>query len=176
MLILRQPHSSFEPLLDAVLDKLTRFSNRAILILVGSGDPVITSEFRRVAARWNNFIFLNGYAESLPDWLYQRGDLFLMPSSFEPCGISQMLAMREGQPCLVHGVGGLKDTVVHDKSGFVFGGDNLTEQAENLLTTLDYALHTYQSSKYATIKRSAKARRFSWQRVAKDMIKKLYKL
>ena len=176
MLILRQPHSSFETVLDAVLDKLTRFSNRAILILVGSGDPVITSEFRRVAARWNNFIFLNGYAESLPDWLYQRGDLFLMPSSFEPCGISQMLAMREGQPCLVHGVGGLKDTVVHDKSGFVFGGDNLTEQAENLLTTLDYALHTYQSSKDATIKRSAKARRFSWQRVAKDMIKKLYKL
>ena len=176
MLILRQPHGVHETLLDAVLARLKSFSDYGLFVLVGSGDPNITAEFRAVAARWDNFIFLNGYAEHLPDWLYQHGDLFLMPSSFEPCGISQMLAMREGQPCLVHGVGGLKDTVVHEKSGFVFEGNSLTEQANNLLATFDYALQTFRSPRYAKIKRSAKARRFSWQRVAKEMIKKLYRL
>ena len=46
-----------------------------------------------------------------------------MPSLFEPCGISQMLAMRNGVPCLVHHSGGLKDTVEHMKTGFSFDGD-----------------------------------------------------
>ncbi len=176
MLILRQPHGSHPTVLDAILEKLTNYSPNALLIMVGSGNATITAEFRQVAARWSHFIFLNGYAEALPDWLYKNGDLFLMPSSFEPCGISQMLAMREGQPCLVHGVGGLKDTVEHGKSGFVFGGNNLSVQADNLLSTLDDALATFQTPQYAKIKRSAKARRFSWPRVAKEMIKRLYKL
>lgn len=175
MLILRQATATHETVLDAVLDKLAQFSDSALFVLVGSGDPQLTAIFRQVAARHENFIFLNGYAESLPDWLYQNGDLFLMPSSFEPCGISQMLAMREGQPCLVHGVGGLKDTVAHDKSGFVFNGRDLSEQANNLLETLDYALTVSQTEQWKKIKRSAKSRRFSWPKVAKEMKKKLYK-
>ena len=175
VLILRQPIAEYETVLDAVLDKLAQFSDTALFILVGSGDPQLTAIFRQVAARNENFIFLNGYAESLPDWLYQNGDLFLMPSSFEPCGISQMLAMREGQPCLVHGVGGLKDTVTHDKSGFVFNGRDLSEQVNNLLETLEHALRTSQTEQWKKIKRSAKSRRFSWPKVAKELKQKLYK-
>lgn len=52
-----------------------------------------------------NFLFLQGFSEELADCLYRGGDLFLMPSSFEPCGISQMQAMRGATPCIVHHVG-----------------------------------------------------------------------
>ena len=176
VLILRQPYGAYQTVLDALLARLKQFSDNALFIMLGSGDAKITSEFRQVAARHSNFIFLNGYAEDIPDWLYQNGDLFLMPSSFEPCGISQMLAMKEGQPCIVHGVGGLKDTVEHDKSGFVFAGENLAEQSEQMLEMFDYILEVFQSERWKKIRQSAKARRFSWQKVCKQLIKKLYRL
>ena len=79
---------------------------------------------------------LRGYSDALARALYAAGDLFLMPSSFEPCGIGQMLAMRDGQPCLVHHVGGLRDTVLDDETGFAFSGDGLTAQAEVDLPTV----------------------------------------
>lgn len=175
VLILRQKTDHYETVLDAVLERLHRFSSAALFIMVGSGDPKLTRLFVDIASRHDNFIFLNGYAESLPDWLYQQGDLFLMPSSFEPCGISQMLAMREGQPCLVHGVGGLRDTVEHKQSGFVFGGSNLDEQARHLLDSLDEALATYKTDLWNDIKACARSRRFSWPKVAKQMQQTLYR-
>ncbi|KAG1657662.1 Citrate synthase 1 [Nymphon striatum] len=61
-------------------------------------------------------------------------------SLFEPCGISQMLAMRNGNPCLVHHTGGLKDTVKHMKTGFSFGGKTYNAQIKDMiadLTTID---------------------------------------
>ncbi|WP_352244219.1 glycosyltransferase, partial [Psychrobacter sp. GW208-MNA-CIBAN-0184] len=76
------------------------------LIILGSGDKELESIFTKAMARNSNLLFLKGYGQGVGDLMYQLGDLFLMPSSFEPCGISQMLAMRAGQPCLVHSVGG----------------------------------------------------------------------
>lgn len=55
-----------------------------------------------------------------------------MLSSFEPCGISQMLAISIGQPCLVHSVGGLSDTITDDLNGFSFTGGSLQNQAQNM--------------------------------------------
>ena len=60
-----------------------------------------------------------------------------MPSSFEPCGISQMLSMRVGQPFLAHSVGGLSDTIIDDENGFTFNGDNPLQQAENMLNCFE---------------------------------------
>ena len=175
MLLLRQPMPQGGLLIDAVLSRLAMHSASARLVLLGSGDPHLAEVFRKVAARHENLLFLNGYDEELSAWLYQHGQLFLMPSSFEPCGISQMLAMRAGQPCLVHGVGGLQDTVEHAKSGFVFGGDDLAEQAADLLVKLDEALRLYGTSGWQKIAKAAKAKRFSWAKSAAQYTKKLYK-
>ena len=71
-----------------------------VFVLLGSGDEEIEGFFTRCAARYGNFLFLKGYSEPLSQAIYAIGSLFLMPSSFEPCGIGQMLAMRSGQPCL----------------------------------------------------------------------------
>ena len=115
-------------LLDTILERLG--SNGAFFLL-GSGTAEYEQFFLEVSARHPNFIYLQGYSDALSHALYNNGDLFVMPSSFEPCGISQMLAMRAGQPCLVHAVGGLNDTVQDGVTGFSFSGADSTEQAQN---------------------------------------------
>ena len=87
-----------------------------------------------------------------------------------------MLAMREGQPCLVHGVGGLKDTVIDGKSGFVFQGADLPAQALAMLTALEKACLLYQTPKWKTLIDHAKQQRFSWHHAAKAYATELYSL
>ncbi|KKK56858.1 hypothetical protein LCGC14_3060320 [marine sediment metagenome] len=99
-----------------------------------------------------------------------------MPSSFEPCGISQMLAMRAGQPCLVHQVGGLNDTITDLENGFSFSGDTLQMQSEALVSCFENALtvRREQPKQWDKIVSNAKAARFTWSQVAKDYLGKLY--
>ena len=81
--------------LEAILQQL---DSDALFVMLGSGDVNYETFLTQVAGRYDNFLFLRGYSNELAQALYAFGDLFLMPSSFEPCGISQMLAMRAGQP------------------------------------------------------------------------------
>jgi len=146
------------------------------MIILGSGDKQIELEFTQLMAKHDNFLFLNGYGHELSEDLYLLGDLFLMPSSFEPCGISQMLALRAGQPCLVHSVGGLKDTIKHLDNGFCFNGESITEQQENLMSTFKQSLNINisNSSQWQNIVTKAKQARFNWQDSAKSYIADLY--
>src|SRR5690606_12210065 len=105
-------------------------------MLLGTGAPQYEELFRKLSYEHKNFIFTNGQSEKLIDSLYLESDLYFMPSLFEPCGISQMLAMRNGNPCLVHHTGGLKDTVDHMVSGFSFDGDSYDGKLKNMLETL----------------------------------------
>ncbi|MGR8918799.1 MAG: glycogen synthase, partial [Gammaproteobacteria bacterium] len=127
MRLLHEPTSSGRPALDALLDLL---GDDGRMIVLGSGDAALEQFLVQTSARRDNLIYLRGYSDALSGELYGAGDLFVMPSSYEPCGISQMLALRAGQPCLVHAVGGLRDTVTAGVNGFVFGGDSLTAQAD----------------------------------------------
>ncbi|BBN83284.1 glycogen synthase [Pseudoalteromonas sp. A25] len=161
-----------------VLDKLAQLALEvdARIIILGSGDPHLENLFTQVMARHENVLYLNGYGQKIGDYLYHLGDLFLMPSSFEPCGISQMLAMRAGQPCLVHQVGGLADTVQHLQNGFTFSGEDLEQQCDQLIATFNFALTTYQSApeQYTQLSKNAAQARFTWQSSAKDYILQLY--
>jgi starch synthase len=99
-----------------------------------------------------------------------------MPSSFEPCGIGQMLAMRDGQPCVVHAVGGLRDTVRHEVNGFCFGGRDLDDQAHNFVETACQAIGLFKNDpeKWQQIKDNAASARFLWQDAAQQYMEKLY--
>lgn len=172
--ILRQPMSSGRSALDELLLEL---GDRGCLIMLGNGDAELERFLAGTAGRHANFIFIKGYSDALSEALYQSGDLFLMPSSFEPCGISQMLSMRAGQPCLAHGVGGLNDTVIDGVNGFSFHGETLDAQASNMLQRFREALTLRKESpdQWAAISRSAAAERFLWSESVTRYIATLYK-
>jgi len=143
--------------------------------MLGSGDPDFERFFAGIAARRRNFLFLNGYSDPLANLLYASGDLFLMPSSFEPCGISQMLAMRSNQPCVAHAVGGLKDTVT-DGNGFPFNGRGVSEQAQRFVSTTAAALDLRRTNpgRWKTLSAAAAAERFDWQVSATQYLDRVY--
>jgi starch synthase len=162
---------------QAALEKIAvKLGDQALVIVLGSGEPDYEQSILGMAKRNDNLLFLQGYSESLADPLYELGDLFLMPSSFEPCGISQMLAMRAGLPCVVHGVGGLKDTVDHEQTGFVFAGEDLRSQATAFVaaTLHAIALRRDKPKVWRSICKSAKQTRFEWSDAAKVTINTLY--
>jgi starch synthase len=171
--LLLHPVEGYDSALEALLALLGPDN---LLILLGSGDIELQSRISEIASRHANLLFLCGYAEEFSEQLYHSGDLFLMPSSFEPCGISQMLAMRAGQPCVVHGVGGLRDTVEDGASGFVFEGDTAAAQAEAFVVTVRKALQLRERDKdvWQKLRATAAALRFSWPQAAHQYINDLY--
>jgi starch synthase len=157
-----------------ILKKLEKV--HGIFMLVGNGDPQYEELFRKMSYTHKNFVFTNGYSEDLVDSIYLETDLYFMPSLFEPCGISQMLAMRDGTPCFVHNTGGLKDTVRHMKTGFSFDGATYDEKIKNMLTVFDEVLQLFFHDKdsWKTIQANAKKMRFTWKKSVDAYYKYLY--
>ena len=115
-----------------VLDDIMHDDVRVIML--GSGDEEFENFFRE--AEWRHkgrLCSYVGYNGDLSHRIYAGSDLFLMPSLFEPCGISQMIAMRYGTLPIVRETGGLKDTVIPynqftgEGTGFSFANYNAHE-------------------------------------------------
>ena len=159
-----------------ILKKLEKVNG--IFMLLGTGAPEYEELFRKMSYEHHNFIFTNGQSESLIDSMYLESDLYFMPSLFEPCGISQMLAMRNGVPCLVHHTGGLKDTVDPFKTGFAFDGATYDEKIENMLNAFDDALNMFENDKatWKKIQTAAKRKRFTWKKSVDKYYENLYGL
>lgn len=160
----------------AILEKLKKVDG--IFMLLGTGAPEYEDLFRKLSYEHENFIFTNGQSEDLIDSIYLETDLYCMPSLFEPCGISQMLAMRNGNPCLVHNTGGLKDTVAHMETGFSFDGETYDDKIEDMLRVMDLALDIYVNDKpkWKRISANAKKMRFTWEKSVDDYYKYLYSI
>lgn len=155
---------------------LQTIGSKGLYILLGTGDRSLEAFLAEKAALHSNLLFLNYYSNRAAQDLYASGDLFLMPSSFEPCGIGQMLAMRDGQPCLVNRTGGLRDTVQPGSNGFGFEGDTSEQQVDNMSEALRSALklRTENSNDWKKICTAAANTRFLWSDSAQQYIEKLY--
>jgi len=172
MLVARQADG--RPVLDQLLEQLREDE---LLVVLGSGDGDLERFFNEAQARSDRLLFLCGYSEALSEQLYLAGDLFLMPSRFEPCGIAQLLAMRAGQPCLVHRTGGLADTVQDGVNGFAFSGTTEAERLQNLLARLRDALRLLRNHrrKRDALREAARAVRFPWADAARAYVEQLYR-
>jgi len=149
---------------------------RGMLILLGTGDVELEKQCRLIASRHTHLLFINHYSDRLAELLFSNGDLFLMPSSFEPCGISQMLSMREGQPCLAHAVGGLRDTIADNSDGFLFAGNSISLQSAALLSRFEeiLAMREQRPDTYDDIATTARQQRFEWRSSAERYLAELY--
>lgn len=157
---------------------LSTLPDRGVLFMLGSGGTGMEQDLVEHARQDARLIFVRGFSDTLADACYRAGQLFLMPSAFEPCGISQMLAMRAAQPCLVHAVGGLNDTVEHLVSGFSFSGDSVEAQATNCVAALRLAQRVFfdEPDRWHLIAETAAARRFEWADAAAQYERALYDL
>jgi starch synthase len=175
VLLLRESGTDGKSGLQGVLEGL---GENACYILLGNGDWQYEKFLIDMSSRHDNFLFMNGYSEKCAKALYASGDLFLMPSSFEPCGLSQMLAMRDGQPCVVHEIGGLKDTVQDGNNGFTFKADSLSSQVDKFVQTslAAIALKKGNPAKWKKICKKAGDTRFRWSDSAHQYLQKLYEV
>lgn len=134
------------------------------LLLLGSGDPGLEASARRLAERHPGRVAaVLGFDERLARRLYAGADALLVPSRFEPCGLTQLLAMRYGALPVARATGGLKDTVEDGVTGFLFREATVTD----LLAPLKEALSLYGTSRWREMQLSAMRRDYSWDASAR---------
>jgi starch synthase len=146
------------------------------LIVLGTGDQHVEGQLKSIEYRFpHRAVFYCGYNESLAHKIYAGADVLLMPSLFEPCGISQLIAMHYGTLPLVRETGGLKDTVdpynEHTKkgTGFTFGPFSV-EDFKHVLW-MAYEVYTFRHDDFKTMIKQAMHKDVSWDKSAKAYAK-----
>jgi starch synthase len=138
-------------------------------VVLGRGDESLENQFRELSERFpDRAAAAIRFNAGLASRIYAGADMFLMPSRYEPCGLSQMIAMRYGCIPSVHAVGGLRDTVrdVADArgTGFVFSDDT----AAAITDALNRAAALYaQPRRWQALQRRAMRQHFSWKKSAR---------
>lgn len=118
--------------------------------ILGTGSAKYEDMFRRFAGKYPDKVSANiYYSEALSHRIYAASDAFLMPSLFEPCGLSQLMALRYGTLPIVRETGGLKDTVepYNEYEGTGTGFSFTNYNAHEMLNTIRYAQEVYYNSK-----------------------------
>jgi starch synthase len=142
-------------------------------VLLGTGDPDAERFFAHAASvHAERFAAWLRFDDSRAHRLEAGADFFLMPSRFEPCGLSQLYALRYGAVPVVRATGGLVDTVANydertaDGTGFVF----LDLDAGSLANTIGWAVSTWydRPGHVDALRRRGMAQDFSWERAARD--------
>ena len=154
-------------LVDAVMDEILQSLDVQIVVL-GTGEERYESMFRFFAGKYAGRVSANiFYSEELAQKIYASCDAFLMPSLFEPCGLSQLMSLRYGTVPLVRATGGLKDTVEPYQAGTDTGtGFSFTPyQAHAMLDMIRSAESVYreQPGAWRGIVERGMAMDYSWK-------------
>ncbi|HEY8908702.1 MAG TPA: glycogen synthase GlgA [Desulfosporosinus sp.] len=145
------------------------------MVILGSGEAQYEEMLRYFASEYPEKLAIKvEFSDKQAHEIYGGADMVVMPSRYEPCGISQMIAMRYGTVPVVRETGGLKDTVIPyneltgEGNGFRFTNYN----AHELLFALQHAVRLYQEDKQAwdNVRQNALKSDFSWERSAKAYI------
>lgn len=153
-------------------------TEKAQVVILGTGEPGIESMLHAAQQRYpGRIVVWYGFNEPLARRIYAASDMYLMPSRFEPCGLSQLIALRYRAVPIVRETGGLKDTVqsyneyTGEGNGFTFG----PASAHDLLFTVKRALRFYGDAKHwEKIVANGAARDYGWTSSAR-LYEKLYR-
>jgi len=166
------PQKGIDMVIETALKLVAKGAQIAIL---GSGDSVWETALTELASTMSNISVTIGYDEDMAHRLIAGADIFMMPSRFEPCGLTQMYALRYGTLPLVRHTGGLADTVADisvskQGTGFVFEAAT----AEAMAEAVDRALALYaDKAAWKKIQIRAMKYDFGWETAAQSY-KKLY--
>jgi len=142
------------------------------LVVFGQGEQQYIDYFNWAKQNWPGQVgFSCDYTEDMARMIFAGADMYLMPSRFEPCGLSQMMAMRYGTVPIVHETGGLKDSVRGYKEfddigdGFSF----IDYSAKGLYLAVEQAVRLFfgDDEKFVEIRRRCMTKDFSWNKSAK---------
>ncbi|HUG52479.1 MAG TPA: glycogen synthase GlgA [Vicinamibacteria bacterium] len=144
------------------------------MVVLGTGEPAVEQAFRSLAERApDRFSVRLAYDEALAHKIQAGSDMFLMPSRYEPCGLTQMYALRYGTVPVVRATGGLVDTVepwdpaTGRGTGFRFD----TPDGTGLMWAIDQALAAREDAAgWEVLMRNGMARDFSWDRSAQQYV------
>ncbi len=160
-------------LLSSIADLLAR--EPLVVIGVGTGDKVYEDLFRRLNRQYpRRFAVKIAYDEVMAHKIEAGADMFLMPSRYEPCGLSQIYSLKYGTVPIVRATGGLEDSIeqwdpeTKKGTGFKFTEYN----PDALLAAIHQALRSYQNrSSWEILMRNGMAKDFSWRNSAKEYIR-----
>jgi starch synthase len=150
--------------IDVLLDAAPTLVARGWrLALLGAGDPELEARARELADAHPGRVGVRiGYAEDLAHRIYAGADALAVPSRFEPCGLAQLIAMRYGTLPIARDTGGLRDTIRHGETGFLFAHVN----AEGLLWAAEEARLALADGRAEAMRRAAMRQDFGWERSA----------
>ena len=155
--------------LDLVLAALPEILRAgAQLVVQGTGDAALESAFAIAAHAHPGEVSLHvGYDEARAHRMIAGADIILVPSRFEPCGLTQLYGLRYGTVPVVRRVGGLVDTVADGETGFAFG--EATPFA--LQAAIERALHAWREpARWGPMMRAGMARDLSWDGPAREYL------
>ncbi|MBQ0037878.1 MAG: glycogen synthase GlgA [Clostridiales bacterium] len=165
--------------LDLVCEALDGIMENGVqLVVLGQGDKRFEDFFRDAQRRYpGRLCAYIGYADALARRAYAGCDLFLMPSKSEPCGLSQMIAMRYGTVPIVRQTGGLNDTVHSCQlgqrgNGFVFAEYRAADMLSVVCQAV--ALYRYNPVGYAAVQGVGMRDDFTWNRSA-EAYRRIYR-
>ena len=158
-------------LVKYILDELLQ--EPVQIAILGSGDWAYETFFREMQARYpDKFRFYEGFVPDMARKFYAGGDIFLMPSKSEPCGLAQMVACRYGDLVVVRETGGLKDSISDCGDGEGIGFTFKTYNAGDMLNAIHRALGVYRSDEErVAVRRRAMETDFSWGKSANEYIR-----
>ena len=136
------------------------------IAILGLGDPEIEHMLSRTSRRHRDDIgVLIGFNEPMARRIVAASDFTLMPSRFEPCGLTQMQAQRYGALPIAHATGGLADTIADGTTGFLFS----TLSPDGLMAACHRAFDTFgDAAQLEEMRRAAMARSFGWAGAAAE--------
>ena len=151
------------------------------LLILGTGEPQFEAFFRELAAEFPKRVAAKiTFDLGLAARIYAGGDIYLMPSKSEPCGLSQMNAMRYGTVPVVHATGGLRDTVppVDEDGegglGFTFqsyNGDDFLGALKRCLRLYNHNLQAFRALQYREM-----CQDFSWDKPAQRYMELFHRM
>ena len=143
-------------------------------IILGTGDPIVEEMARSLEAQYPDRVrSIIAFDSDLAHQLYAGADMFLMPSRYEPCGLSQMIAMRYGCVPIARATGGLVDTIQHISHKVDHGTGFLFDRPfpSTFAMTLKRAIRLYQKPKiWRKIQLNGMQTNFSWENSAQKYI------